>query len=289
MRVGDHLVVTYHYVRPRNSDGVTGITPAEFREHVKGISRTRRVVTAAEFEARRECESGLALITFDDGVRDQYDFAAPILDEVGVPAVFFVPMRPLSDEADGWCAQHLLHALAQHLGFEELERRVDAALRELGPVPRIDVAEMDRLYHYEVRRKRRLKYLLAFALPAQQSSAVLRAVNADVGLGHRDWYMSAEELSRLQAAGHELGGHGFDHLPYTTLSADEQDRDMGRAQKWMSRLFGVRPRPIAFPFGRADATTRALARRHGYTMMFTAEDRMDARDVRRALEFMEAE
>ncbi|MBY0260768.1 MAG: polysaccharide deacetylase family protein [Phycisphaerales bacterium] len=278
---GGHLVATYHYVRPKNSDGVTGVTPAEFRRQIRWLAKNYRIVGVDEFASRGPDDGSMALITFDDAVKDQWRFAAPVLDELGVPAAFFAPMRPVSDEADGWCTQHLLHALAQHLGFKELEQRVDAALEVRGIVPSVDVVEMDRLYHYEVARKRRLKYLMAFVLDQAAAHAVLTEINAGVGMDHRDWFMSAEELSALQSAGHTLGGHGFDHLAYTTLDEAGQDRDMARAQEWMTRLFGKRARPIAFPFGRADETTYRLLAKHGYTTAFTTGNRVDAKDVGR--------
>jgi peptidoglycan/xylan/chitin deacetylase (PgdA/CDA1 family) len=283
-----HLVATYHYVRPTNSDGVTGLSPDQFRAQLRWIDRHYRIVTADEYHALAGKVRGLALITFDDGLKDQFTFAAPILADLGLPAVFFAPMRPVSDEPDGWCSQHLLHALAEHLGFAELESRVDAAMARANIIPTIDRANMDRLYHYEVPHKRRLKYLLAFALSAVESASLLREINRDIGLSHRDWFMSADELSQLQSAGHSLGGHGFDHVPYTTLDEAGQDRDMALAQHWMNHLFGVRPRPIAFPFGRADQTTYALLAKHGYTTAFTTDDRVDAKDVGRAQHDKEA-
>src|SRR4051794_14692788 len=112
----------YHYVRPSNSEGVTGITPQELGEQLDLVTARYRAVTAEEFVETHAEQSGMALITFDDAVSDQYDHAFPVLEDRGVPAVVFAPMRPYSDEADRWTTQHLLHALAQELGFAELER-----------------------------------------------------------------------------------------------------------------------------------------------------------------------
>lgn len=267
-----HLVVTYHYLRERNSDGVTALTPLEFKAHLAAIQKQHRVVSAEEFVAAREHEDRLALITFDDAVRDQY-LAASILDDHRLPGVFFAPMRPFSDEADRWCSQHLLHALAEHLGWREFERRVEPHLRGV----EIDMERMNQLYYYEAPAKRRLKFALAFALTPQRSWSVLREINATVRLLSEDWFMSRRQLAQLQDNGHCLGGHGFDHVPYTILSPDAQAVDMRRAVETMNALFGERPRPLAYPFGRCDATTEALARTCGYTMTFTTSDRVDAK------------
>lgn len=269
-----HFVATYHYIRERDSDGVTGVTPDAFKEQIRAIKNAYEIVSAEEYVARAGREDGLALITFDDAVKDQ-SLAAEILDELEVPGVFFAPMRPYSNETDPWCAQHLLHALAQHLGWTEFERR---AMGLLGNVT-IDVERMNALYHYEVPHKRGLKYALAFAVPPARASEILREMNATVGLRADEWYMSVAELRSLQDRGHALGGHGFDHVPYTSLTPTEQAADMQRATETMTRLFGARPRMLAYPFGRFDATTEALARECGYTMAFSTADRVDAKFV----------
>jgi len=276
MRIARRLVATYHYVRPRNSDGVTGITPERFREQIEWIMQRYTIVGAEAFAGRRDDTAPLALITFDDALRDQCDYAAPILDDLGVPGVFFAPMRPCSDEPDPWCAQHLLHALAEHLGWSEVERRVESLLPR---PPVIDQDRVDALYHYEVPRKRRLKYLMAFALVADEAAAILRAINADAGLDHRDWFMSPDDLRRLRSGGHEIGAHGFDHTPYTTMSPEAQRRDMRRADALLHDILGHRPRTIAFPFGRHDDATDALVREFGYDPVFTTGNRIDAAEI----------
>lgn len=298
------LIVTYHYVRPHNSEGVTGITPEVFDAQLHEIGRRYRFVSAEEFvgvvhgrDARAaghiaghstsRCTKPIALITFDDAVRDQFEHALPVLTRRGVPAVFFAPMRPLDpglDPLEAWTPQHLLHALAQTLGWRELERRVRTLL---GPVT-IQESQMHRLYHYEVVEKRWLKYVLAFAIEAERAREVLHAINVgNTGAGRcaggkqgprlsaHEWFMTKQQLLEIQARGHALGGHGYDHLPYSTLTPLEQAMDMGRAVGLMNGLFGVRPRTIAFPFGRADEATRTLCQAFGYTHAFTTEDRVD--------------
>ncbi len=291
-----HVVVTYHYIRPSNSDGVTGITPGEFAEQIRLIRRTHRIVTVEEYVQSYKREENLALLTFDDAVRDQYEYAARVMADLGVPGIFFAPMRPFAtleevatfDGSAGrqpivasdprWCTQHLLHALAQELGWAEFERRVDAKLDVLvgGPCE-IDTDRMNRLYHYEVPGKRRLKYIFAFALPHDRATQVLHGINAGVGLRSSDWFCNVDQLNALQAAGHAIGGHGFDHVAYTTLAPARQFADMQMAHEVMTRRFGAQNRALAYPFGQHDTETVAIAARLGYTHQFDTKARIDAK------------
>ena len=270
-----NLVVTYHYVRPANSPGVTGITPDAFESQLRDIRANYEVVTAEEFAALAPTRPGLALITFDDALLDQYIYAAPILERLAVPAVFFAPMRPFAGLRDGWTTQHLLHALADRFGFGELERLVMPHVRDI----RIDREQVDDLYAYELPEKRTLKWLMAFALAPDRARKILSGINEYVGLMHTSWFMSREQLLHLQHLGHSIGGHGFEHAPYATLTPKQQCADMHLAQYWMSRLFGHMPRQVAYPFGSFDDTTEVLARSAGYTYAHTTSNRTDAKNL----------
>jgi peptidoglycan/xylan/chitin deacetylase (PgdA/CDA1 family) len=296
------LVVTYHYVRPANSDGVTGLTPEAFEAQLIRIGRTRRFVTAEEFaesvDRTGSGEPGTALITFDDAVLDQYTHAFPVLRSLGVPAVFFAPMRPfdssLPDE-QRWTSQHLLHALAETLGWEELERRVQPHLKMLGfgvpGGPTLDQREIDRLYHYEEPRKRRLKYAMAFAISVDDAFDILTSINrtpSSTGAAPRlcasGWFMNPEHLRELQEAGHSIGGHGFDHAAMGVMSPEQQAADLRRAQELMDRLTGRAWRTMAYPFGSATPRTEKIARTLGYSLCFTTRDRVDCKFVDDQLE-----
>lgn len=284
----ENLIATYHYVRPRNSDGVTGLTPDAFERQIEAIAAAYTPVPVGEFIARSSSERGLALITFDDAVADQYNYAAPILERRGVPAVFYAPMRPFDPAFDDrpdaqWISQHLLHALAQTLGWAGLEQRFYALLAGLGIRPQIDHAHMNALYHYEVSYKRRLKYTIAFALAPDTVGEVLREINREAGLRARDWFMTRSQLVELQARGFDLGGHGFDHLPYSTLKPREQEADLRRSRDVMDTIAGTRPRSLAYPFGRSTAQTELIARGLGYTRCFGTEERTDAKDIEAVL------
>jgi peptidoglycan/xylan/chitin deacetylase (PgdA/CDA1 family) len=271
--VEDNLVALYHYVRPENSDGVTGLTPEAFSDQLDLIGQRYRFVSVEEFTETHREQTGIALITFDDAVSDQYDHAFPVLEEHAAPAVIFAPMRPYSSESDRWVTQHLLHALAQHLGWSEFERRVNSLVGDIA----IDEESMNRLYHYELPAKRRLKFLLAFTLDQLTVRTVLTEINSTVGLRAEDWFMSAEQLREMQSAGHAVGGHGFDHVPYNTLTPKQQAADMHRAQLTMTAVCGAMARTLAYPYGRWTPATAAIARGCGYTYCFDTDSRIDAK------------
>jgi peptidoglycan/xylan/chitin deacetylase (PgdA/CDA1 family) len=98
----DHLVrpavriLMYHRVaRLPGYDQLT-VTPERFEEQIATLSARWRVVTLAQ--AMTELESGAprvptAVVTFDDGYRDNLENALPVLRRYNVPATIFVTAR----------------------------------------------------------------------------------------------------------------------------------------------------------------------------------------------------
>jgi peptidoglycan/xylan/chitin deacetylase (PgdA/CDA1 family) len=90
-------VLGYHGVaesRLRDDLSLLQVSPARFRAQIELLRDAGfRFVTMAEL-ARRAAgtapEPGLAVITFDDGMRNNHQTALPILSEYGIPATVYV-------------------------------------------------------------------------------------------------------------------------------------------------------------------------------------------------------
>lgn len=87
------VIVTFHRVNGwMDADDITS-SPAKFeqfcsffREHFRIVPLTEQVAGCRELRDM----GGTLSITFDDGYRDNFDVAAPILRRLGLPATFFV-------------------------------------------------------------------------------------------------------------------------------------------------------------------------------------------------------
>src|SRR5207253_2154562 len=88
------LVVAFHRVHD-NVDGADGLTVSSetFERYCRFFRRRFRVVSLPELV--RRLESGRTpnrelAITFDDGYRDNFENAMPVLEKLSLPASFFV-------------------------------------------------------------------------------------------------------------------------------------------------------------------------------------------------------
>ena len=103
------LVVAFHRVNDTLQDGLT-CDVATFARYCEFFARHFRVVSLTEvvnkLRAGEQCNRELA-ITFDDGYRDNYENAAPILQRMNLPATFFVVSRFVGTDIVPWWDEHL--------------------------------------------------------------------------------------------------------------------------------------------------------------------------------------
>jgi peptidoglycan/xylan/chitin deacetylase (PgdA/CDA1 family) len=71
-------------------------------------------------------------------------------------------------------------------------------------------------------------------------------------------------VEAIVAAGHELGHHGYSHVPYHALSDDDQRRDVERALQSLERITGRRPEGFRAPWWELTNSTPALLAENGF-------------------------
>jgi peptidoglycan/xylan/chitin deacetylase (PgdA/CDA1 family) len=98
-------VLAYHRVNDLESDeSVYTVSTAQFREHVRYIRGKFNVVTfaeALEMKADTEAARDTLVLTLDDGYLDNFTNAAPILEDCGLKACFFLTTDLIDAAPDG--------------------------------------------------------------------------------------------------------------------------------------------------------------------------------------------
>jgi peptidoglycan/xylan/chitin deacetylase (PgdA/CDA1 family) len=217
------------------------------------------------------------LVTFDDGLRSQFELALPVLERLGVPAVFFISGRPHAERRA--LHVHRVHHLREHLAEPQFAALLDRHLAASGAqLPEVGDNEAQTMYRYDTLEAARVKYLLNVALEREASERVVEAMFAEAGPGEQafcnDLYMSDEHVRELEARHGAIGGHGYDHHPFATLDPVLKGADMARGSDALRGITGVAPRMISYPYGSAAAVDRPVAEaaaRLGYRVGLTME------------------
>jgi peptidoglycan/xylan/chitin deacetylase (PgdA/CDA1 family) len=243
------LAITYHYVaeqEPENPRAIFPITATQLAAQLELVGRTFEFVSRDEVVdavlGGRALPERACLVTFDDGLRCQYELALPVLERLGVPALFFVAAAPIASGRT--LAVHKIHRLREAVSD-------DVILAELGRDPPVPPRGK---HAYDDPDAAAVKELLA-ATPTRKLDALLAAAGATVGA---DLYMSVDQLAALERRS-GLGAHGYSHRPLAALGPDGAREDLERGAAVLELATGRRPRVVSYPYGTPDAVDAATA------------------------------
>ncbi|MDX6507200.1 MAG: hypothetical protein QOG06_1844 [Gaiellaceae bacterium] len=269
------LAVGYHYVaerEPAQPRAIFPVTTAALATQVEVLARSFELVSRDQLEAAAAGEGELpeqaCVLTFDDGLRCQFELALPVLERLGAPAVFFVPGLPLAERRV--LEVHKLHALRERVPDDELRARLPDEL------PVVSQDEARGHYRYDTPEAAELKYLLNIRLPAATRRKLVDSLFAAEFGDERSiadqLYAEPAQVARLERAHRAVGAHSYSHQPLATLSDAELDADLGRVSRLLAEVTGSRPRAFSYPFGTpetVDARTVTRVGAAGYRVAFT--------------------
>lgn len=283
------VVLTYHRIaRPGIEsnpyyDPVVSATPEGFRDQMRMVRRRFRVVRPTDLiESPRGADDRrpTALVTFDDGYRDNHDAALPILQELGIPATFFISTGFFEHPRLPWW-DHVAHVL-KRTRVPRIEPRRwpgdDAPpTLELGSDPTPEARDAAIMAVIRLFLDGEVRDEAWFLSQLEEQSEV--AVDSPA-LG-RELFMSWEHLRRLASLGHEIGSHGHAHVPLATLAEPDQRRDLALSRTILEMAVGRDVRAVAYPYGWPSAfgaRTIELAGEVGYALGFTAVEGINRPD-----------
>lgn len=250
----------YHYIRDGYAPGLT-CTPLRLREQIAALKeRGYEILPCREITKRINSRLPLperhATLSFDDGLKDHYQTAFPILKEYGVQATFFY----IACALDGRLPPTIgLHILIDRLGSDRIEREVlpkmfeGTSYLDLLDAKRYDASgrEMD-----EPPELRRIKWAFNHWPPQAFKQEKLDEIFEEyLGEGSqeqfaRDWFMSGEELREMARAGMEIGSHSMTHPALDITGLADIEYELAASQRRLSEeLAGTTICSLAWPFG----------------------------------------
>ncbi len=241
----------------------SGITHSDraFERQMQTIARHFTPVTLDQVQQFLRGEGELprraVAVTFDDGFRDNYEVAAPILARYGIPAVFYLTVGCLDRGPAPWFCR-LRHA------FQVAPNR---PWTDPWAGCQWDLGQADS------RAKARLTALERCGTLAGEAQARLVAaieqgleIAAEPELDHLmlDW----DQVRALQRAGHTVGSHTMTHPNVAYVSAADAREELLRSKQILEQQLGTAikhfsyPHPVLSP--NWNAQTRVLTAELGY-------------------------
>lgn len=272
------LIVSYHRVvedftsELRRSIPGLLISRETFRRHLEALaSADYELVSLGDalevMAGRRMVRKDQCVVTFDDGYRDVYRFAYPVLVKMGVPAIIYLPAELIGTE------RRFNHDRLFHLVRLALARRHQPMFDVL-PAPTAEL--LDTVLSGRQRPSAALDGFIG-----KHSTATLvetiEELEARLGPGpdllpEQGELMGWDEVRRMVKDGFDFGAHTLSHVVLTHEPLHVVEREVRESRALIEREAGVTVRDFAYCNGWYSDEVIQVLKRNGFRSAVTTED-----------------
>lgn len=278
---GGARIFYYHRVNNDNDPFFEAISTDVFEAHMRYLARHYKVVSMAEVS--RHLQAGdstetVVGITFDDGYRDNYEYAFPILKRYNLPATVFLTTGSMDSGEPLW--------------FEELAEAIKKTSREF-----VDLEiDIPRRFPFRTEAERLDSNSRIFRLLRVLSDPERRTCLADLlkqlGAGgeceRRGKMLSWDQVRRMKADDIDFGGHTVTHPFLSKLPVQQAAWEVAECKRRIEEELQGPVEFFAYPNGREEdfaESNKDILRQAGYRaavttiwgMNYRSTDRMELR------------
>lgn len=263
------LVFNYHRVGcPGNScfdHALWSATQEQFEQQVRFLKRNFQIARIADLDDLiRRPHRPAVMITFDDGYRDNYELALPVLRQQAVPATFFITSGFLDERRLAW--------------WDEIAWMVHSSQRT--DLPPFEWHSTTSPLHDSAAREQSIQRLLRSfkSIPNCENEPFLQRLAELTGSGRcpaslasENW-MTWEMVRELDRAGQDIGGHTVSHPVLARTDVTAQREEIVRSKARIETELGHEITAFSYPVGQPDSftgETKRLLREAGYRWAFS--------------------
>lgn len=265
------MVLVYHRIGQAESDdydpGVFSATGEQFDEEISYLKRKYTPVTLEEALAPAESRSNgktrrsRVLITFDDGYRDNYDIAFPILRSHGVQGVFFLCTKLVGSSTVPWWDRvaSLMRTARQRRFTLRYPREFPVDMERTGLRKNLRAVLKEYKSPENTDQERFIRELKEASQGEEKPAASRR-------------FLSWDEAGEMIRGGMEIGSHTVSHSVLSQLTPERQFEELSNSRAILKSQLGIEAAAVAYPVGSAksfSALTQKLAQEAGYRAAFS--------------------
>lgn len=239
-----------------------------FEKCVRYISSHFKVVTIEEIALSddRFTNANYATITFDDGYKDNIDYAASVLDDFKCKASFYVVTSCIEHNIPTWTKR--LDSTIKHSN----KKRISLSF---GFIP-----ESLRNNHINTEREKVVLLSRLKAIIKQLSHENRKTILDYIFTTYYEKeplpvMMNWQDLSELKSYGHQIGSHTESHFMLGTMSDENEIRqELEGSAKLIHDRLGHHPIAISYPVGSYTATVIKMSKTAGYKLGLAVQQRI---------------
>ncbi len=272
-------VSNYHYIREEfhsKYPSIFGVTPKQFKKQLSLFKNQGDFVTIKDLNADIDSilvsKNNYFLITFDDGLKEQYKYGYPIMETLDIEGYFFV--NSMNNKDKKVSLVHKIHLLRSIINPSEFIKKVlQISKLKYTLKDKIRAAE---IYVYDEKISAELKYILNFLIPFKIKEMIINKLFEkyfDEKNTVEELYMNTKEIIYL-ANKNFIGSHSHSHYPLGLLENKEIEFELQESKKYLEKITEKIIDVISYPYGTKEACTEevvSLSDKEGYSLGFTTE------------------
>jgi len=256
------LIVTYHYIR-NNRSSYPGIHPCsvdQFNNDIKLLKKTgfipfnKKSLSDLNYNSSEK----YFIITFDDGLKDQFDNAVNILNDHQTNGIFFINSKPYLDFKPNIVNKY--HWIRSQINPKEFN---EIFLKELEVILPEFIINDDfkikakKIHIHDDSNIAIIKYLISSVLPSDILDLISQKFLKMFAISDKELckeiYIDEINLHSLNSTDNLLALHGHSHEMYSRLTSDEIEIDLKKNIKFLKKFTNKKKYYFAYPYGRANA------------------------------------
>lgn len=265
------IVLMYHGVVPDSCDTVSylHIKESEFRKQMLHLKKYYNVIPINKIIDRLNSSSfnsmSEVVITFDDGYRNNFTYAYPILRELDLPASIFLTSGYIDTDRLFW--------------WDKVQYAVERTRREELDLTPYGLAAYD-LRNRSIPSRDRIVRDIADGLKEKQPVEIERITEWILkeyapDLAETDLFrplITTQIKTMLEGGLITFGSHTHNHKILTTISLHEAEEEIVTSRDYLERITGRRPVHFCYPNGNYNNEIINLLKKLGYSTGFTDID-----------------
>jgi peptidoglycan/xylan/chitin deacetylase (PgdA/CDA1 family) len=264
--LGYHTIETPEFLR--RVLGI-GFSAKEFQRQIEYLAKNQTVISMTDFlqwfSENRPLPDNSVMITFDDGYRDVYEIAKPILERRGLPATVFVTTGVIDTGKSIWTNR--LHSMIDRSKRKEVRLLLPGYQEQ---IYRFDAAASSRESALTLAGRMK-KMSPSVREESLRNLASVLEVDTEYDPIELLPMLTWKQIGELAGAGFTIGSHTVTHPILAHCDEKELHYELEASRLAIESHAGIKCEVLAYPNGQIgdyDKETASAARAAGYCAGF---------------------
>jgi peptidoglycan/xylan/chitin deacetylase (PgdA/CDA1 family) len=235
-------ILLYHRINDDRDPFLPSMPVDQFRRQMEYVARNFKIVTLDDIAEGRITNSHRhhVAITFDDGYRDNFTSALPILKELGLPATIFLATGYIGTGTIPWYDQVCL-------AFKLATRSALVSITEGAPAGPLKSQEQRLALLEQV-----LDWLRAIENDGRVEAIkmLVHALGVPPSLSLPNYMLGWDEAKQMMANKIAFGAHTVTHPVLSRMPLKALQHEVQQSKKTIEQKLKLTVRHFAYPFGR---------------------------------------